>query len=231
MSTGSMTSRGAVAVLSASALLVPGSALGEETCGAETPEAVYTSVVEAAEKEDVGAMFACLAPDERAEMTMMMVVMSGFMVGMAGMAAEMGEETAEALAEDGSLQKAEAEAELAAMTERWEEILERHGLAELMDASGDFDETVAAESGSSAEALAGVDQAALVNDLVAFLSEFGDEGSGASHTGPMGAPIGELEDLAIDGDSATGRVGDEEVRFLRVDGRWYVSTGGLDELD
>jgi hypothetical protein len=228
-----MVSRGIVSLLcSAGVILLPVAALGADPGGAETPEAVYARALAAAETEDVGEMFACLAPEERAETTMMMVVMTGFMVGMAGMAAEMGGEMGEAFVDESSpegaaqleAQKAEAAAQVGSMTERWEEILERHGLSEMMEGPEPED------GASAAAALADVDQGALVNELVTFLDEFGDDEGSGDTASSMAAPIGELEDLAVDGDSATARVGEEDVRFERVDGRWYI-TGGLDELD
>ena len=234
MSRGPMASRGAVAVLCASGVvLAPLLALAADSGGAETPEAVYARVVAAAESEDVGAMFDCLAPEERAQTTLMMVVMTGFMVGMAGMASEMGGEMGEALVDEGSAegkaelaaQKAEAEAEIAAMTGRWEAILKEHGLEEMMEGPEPED------GASAAEALEGVDQGALVNELIAFMEEFSDEEEAGTDSSPFTAPVGELEDLVVDGDSATARVGEEEVQFVRVDGRWYLTTGGLEEMD
>ncbi|MEZ5333208.1 MAG: hypothetical protein R2991_14460 [Thermoanaerobaculia bacterium] len=227
-------SRGAAAVLAAGALFQPVVGSAEETGGAETPEAVYARVVAAAESEDVGEIFACLAPEERAETTMMMVAMTGFMVGMAGMAADMGGEMGDAFAEGAAAetaesmaaQKAAAAAEAAALSERWEGILDRHGLKDTMtDVSLDDTKT------DAVAALAGVDQTALINDLMAFLDDIGEENGSDVDPNPLTAPVGELEDLVVDGDRATARVGEEEVRFVRVDGRWYLSMGGLEELD
>lgn len=221
-------------MLAVGALLAPTLGLAEETGGAESPEAVYARVVEAAENEDVGEIFSCLAPEERAETTMMMVAMTGFMVGMAGMAAEMGGEMGEAFVEEGSAeakeelaaQKADAAAQAAALAERWEAILDRHGLKDTMtDVSLDETET------NAVEALAGIDQKALINDLMAFLEDIGEENGSGADPNPITAPVGELEDLVVNGDSATAHVGKEEVHFVRVDGRWYLSTGGLEELD
>lgn len=234
MSRAPMASRSVLAVLCASAvLLAPPLALAADGGGGETPEAVYARVVAAAENEDVGETFACLAPEERAQTTLMMVVMTGFMVGMAGMATEMGGELGEAFVDDGSeeakaalaKQQAEAGAKAAAMTERWEAILAKHGLEEMLEGPEPED------GASAAKALEGIDQAALVNELVAFLEEFGDEEATDGDAGPFTAPVGELEDLVVEGDAATAHVGEEEVRFVRVDGRWYLTTGGLDELE
>jgi hypothetical protein len=70
----------------------------------------------------------------------------------------------------------------------------------------------------------GVDQVSLIRDLMQLLESLpGDERSGES--GPVDLPEGELTDVAIDGDHATGKLGDESVDFVRVDGRWYLDLG------
>jgi hypothetical protein len=40
--------------------------------------------------------------------------------------------------------------------------------------------------------------------------------------GPFELQKGELENLKIEGDKATGTVGGDPINFARIDGRWYV---------
>lgn len=210
--------------------------------GAATPQELVQRLAAAAEAEDFGELAACVAPDDRAALTMMMLLGAGMMAAFAqmgaGLAEGMAEGLAEAFAEEGgeaaaeaaeppSAEEAAAEAaaaaERAAMAERaaaavarYEEILERHGVEKLMDENPDPGSPEAA-----AELLAEVDQPALIADLFDLMKNaFPGEGGGDAM--PIAITTTELSDLVVEGDRAHGRVGDEEVDMVRVDGRWYL---------
>ena len=209
--------------------------------GAATPQELIVRLAAAAESEDFGELAACVAPDDRAALTMMLLVGAGMMaafaqmgVGMAesmaeGMAEAFGAETepgeaAEPTAEEVAAEKAAA-AERAAAAEKaaavvrgYEELLERHGVAELMEQ----DPNPEATGPEAAAALfAGIDQPALIRDLFTFMkTAFPEEA--AAEPMPIQITTTELTDLVIDGDTAHGRVGEEEVDMVRVDGRWFL---------
>ena len=208
--------------------------------GGESPEAVVERVRAAAENEDLGEMAACLSPSDRSTLSLTMVMMTGMVVAFASMGAEMGAGMAEGMAEafedeemsdeakrerdaEMAAQRDEAAAGVAAITGEYEAILERHGLMELMSDDDAMDDA------DPAAMLAGVDQVALLQDLMGFLdampgeSEEGEEGDGGGGDSPVDVPHGELTGLAVDGDHATGKLGDEDVEFVKVDGRWYLS--------
>ncbi len=204
-----------------------------EPPGAATPEALIDRMMAAAEAGDMAEMAACMVPEERAEMTAMMVAMAGMMVAfmdMGGaMAAELGEGLAEAFGEgdmtaeeqaeqDAEREAAEAEAakEVAAVTQQYQEILSRHGLEDLMAAEEAGDDV-------DLDALLGdVDQVALLRDLMGFLEEIGDEEEGAT-AGGAEMPD-EITDLQVDGSQATAKAGDETLELVEIDGRWYFKS-------
>lgn len=211
--------------------------------GGESPEAVVERMRAAAESEDLGEMAACLSPDDRATLSLTMVMMTGMVMAFAAMGAEMGEGMAEGMAEafedeemsdeakrerdaEMAAQRDEAAAGVAAITGEYEAILERHGLMELMS------DDAAMDDADPAAMLAGVDQVALLQDLMGFLenlpgeSEEGDDGE----DGPVDVPEGELSGLVIDGSTAHGLIGDEEVDFVEVDGRWYLSLDLMEQM-
>jgi len=207
--------------------------------GGESPEAVVERMRAAAESEDLGEMAACLSPDDRATLSLTMVMMTGMVMAFAAMGAEMGEGMAEAFEDEEmsdeeraaakaerDAEKAEAMAEIEEMGRQFEAIVEKHGLEEVMDDDSNMDDA------DPAELLAGVDQVALLQDLMGFLenlpgeSEEGDDGA----DGPVDVPEGELTGLVVDGSTAHGMIGDEEVDFVKVDDRWYLSLNLIEEM-
>jgi hypothetical protein len=211
--------------------------------GGESPEAVVERMRAAAESEDLGEMAACLSPDDRATLSLTMVMMTGMVMAFAAMGAEMGEGMAEGMAEafedeemsdeeraaakaERDAEKAKATAEIEQMTKQFEALVAKHGLEEAMADDSDMDDA------DPAEVLAGVDQVALLQDLMGFLenlpgeSEEGDDGE----DGPVDVPEGELSGLVIDGSTAHGLIGDEEVDFVEVDGRWYLSLDLMEQM-
>jgi hypothetical protein len=201
----------------------------EVTYGAESPQALVDQVKQASADEDLAQMAALMAPDDRATLSLTMTMMLGMVIAFSQMGGEMAGGMAEGMAEafGGEISaedKAKAEAEkAAAMAEvkklegRYEEILASHGVSDLLQQEP-------AEGTPPGELMKGVDQVSLIRDLMQLLESLpGDERSGES--GPVDLPEGELTGVAIDGDHATGKLGDESVDFVRVDGRWYLDLG------
>lgn len=210
--------------------------------GAATPQELVARVTKAAEARDFAELAACLAPEDRAAMSLMLVLGAGMMVAFSQMGAGLAEGMAEGMAEafGAELEQAEeapeaaaaraAETErLAGLTGRYEELLERHGIAKLME---EDPEPEATGPEAAARLLASVDQVALIADLMGFMGEVFPE---AAEEEPVAVPVGELTDLVIEGDTARGRIGEEEGRFVRVDGRWFLAMeedeGGEDGED
>jgi hypothetical protein len=221
----SRSARRGVALFAVMALFVPVVGLAAEE-GGESPEAVVEGLKAAAEAEDFPAMMRLLAPEARTEVTLGMVMGVSMMIAFAQMGTAMGGAMGEALTdeEDPEAQaelekaKAEADAETAKLQARLEEVFVKHGLDEAMS-----DESTEEDPEAMAAMLEGVDQPALVGDLVDIMKDFDDEGGQMS-----GPPVGELEDLVIDGDRAKGTVAGEPAEFVRIDGRWFFSPPGLD---
>jgi hypothetical protein len=211
-----------VLCLATAAVAGEGAAAGARADGAESPEALVAAL---AKVEKPWQAMPYMVPDERAQMSMAMLVGAQMMVAMSqfgiGMAEGMGEGVEEAMsAEDRremDAQLAAAREQSAAMEARMQEILARHELTEAFAGDGPADE-------AALEALlVRVDHVALLRDLFALMEELG-----ASEGTPDESmkKVGELRDLEVTGDTATGMVGDEEMRFRRIDGRWYMSMEG-----
>jgi hypothetical protein len=207
-----------------------------EPYGGESPQAVVERMKAAAETEDLGEMAACLAPQDRAALSLTMVLVTGMVMAFASMGAGMGEamgeamedamgEMTEAEKQEMAQKKAEADAQVEEMQGRYEAILEKHGLSGIMDADSEL-----GADGDPEAALEGVDQVALLEDMMGFLESLPGEEGESAESAPMDVPTGDLTDLAVDGDKATGMLGDEEVEFVKVDGRWYVSLNLKEKL-
>jgi hypothetical protein len=117
--------------------------------------------------------------------------------------------------------KREAKEKAEALREQHAAILNRYGLQKRMD---DLQRQGEVGNGSPEGAieglLAGVDERALIVDLMGFMESLG-KSQGGSGKKPMELPP-DVTDYAIDGDHATAKAGGDVVRFVRVDGRWYV---------
>ena len=196
--------------------------------GGETPQAVVARLRAAADGKDMAEVMACLAPDARREMAMMMTAGVGMMVAFAGMGSEMAGGMAEALSgeETTAEQKAElekgkreAEEKTAALVKRYEAILEKHRITEAMNDDTPVPDEPEARRAALAKALANTDEIALITDLMAMMGELGGEEGMKSSPVDLGP---EVTDYEIEGDRATAKAGDEVVRFVKVDGRWYV---------
>jgi hypothetical protein len=212
-------------------LLLAAPVLAGAPPGAETPQALVARLRQAAEKKDLAEMMACLAPDARREMALMMVAGAGMMVAFMSMGEGMGEmagEMAEGLSgeELSAEQRAQIEAgkkemadKAAALTKQYEGILERHGVTAMMEDDSPLPEDPAARSAALAKLFGDTDDIALVTDLMALMRELG-EGKGGEEPSPVSLP-GEVTDYSIDGARATAKAGDETIHFVKVDGRWY----------
>src|SRR5262245_24005959 len=95
------TSRATSAVALCLSLALVGSPLAaaKVQAGAESPEALVARIESAAQKGDIGEIAACLAPDDRAEMALALVVGAGMMIGFLGMSGDMGAAMAEGVSE------------------------------------------------------------------------------------------------------------------------------------
>ncbi len=204
--------------------------------GAESPEGVWKRLSAAAENDDFAEMANCMAPEDRAMMTFGLYFAGAMMVGMSSMALGMGEGMSDAFSEDMSdedkaeqeKQKKEAEAKIKKMTDKWSAIEKKYNLDEdSINMGGDE----ADQKKQIASLFENVDQAALIKDLADFLkNDLGEEaGEGFSKKGDI--PKGDLENLKIDGDKAQGTVSDDEVFFIKVDGRWYLDATAMESSE
>ena len=224
--------RTAVAAALMLSLVVPRLVLAADAGGAASPQALVARLQAAAEKNDFAEMAACIAPDERAEMALMMAVMGGMVIAFMDMGGEMASGLAEGMAEGitgeklDDQQKAEvdkAKAEIgkksAELQKRYEGILAKYGLDKKLEAAG---EDLAGDDGpapgKARELLTGVDDVALLRDLMALFKDLGEE-SGKEDKA-VDIPT-DVTDYKIEGDTATAKSGDEVITFVKVDGRWY----------
>jgi hypothetical protein len=208
----------------------PGRAPAAEAPGAATPEALVARLQAAAESGDLVEVAACMTPDDRAEMTVGMLVVTGMMVAFSQMGGEMAEGMAEGMADafgegepSGEQRaavdagRAEMEAKAGELEARYTAILDKHGLAERMEADPP-ENTGGTGTQAMREMLAGVDDVALLGDLFGLLEEIGE---GDAMSGESKLPEGPIEVVSVEGDRATARAGDQTVEMVRIDGRWY----------
>jgi hypothetical protein len=206
-----------------------------EPPGGETPQAVVARARAAAENKDFAELAACMAPADRGEMAVGLLMASSMMVAFldvgnemaSGMAEAMGAEAEQAPAPEPDPQAEEVTAKAEALRLRHEEILAKHGLTDRLEAGPGF-EASEDPAAAAAKLLEGVDTIALIGDLTGLLGELGESGWDEESGGPL-RPGVEITDYAIDGDAATARGGDEVIEFVRVDGRWYLRAPAEDE--
>ncbi len=199
-----------------------------EPPGADSPQALVERMTAAAESGDFAEMAACMTPEARAEMAIMMVAMGGMMIAFMEMGSDMagtmvegmteavtGEEpTAEQKAEIEAGQR-EAAAEMAAARALYEDILRRHGLEEMLS-----EEAAGPAPGEDlSNLLEGVDEIALLSDMMALLEDIGEDDAQAE-SAPFESP-GEFGEIEVHGDRATAAAGDDVLEFVLIDGRWY----------
>jgi len=205
--------------------------------GAASPEALVARMKAAAAKQDIAELAACMSPKTRTEMAMGMYLGATMMVAFSQMGLEMGEAMAEGMAEGmaeamggtvseedrakAEASKKEARAQADAMREGYNALVAKYGLPQL-PAEGEPETEMPQEEAE--RVFAALDQGAFAADVIRFLESLpGDEPKpSADEASPVRIPDGPLENLAIEGDAATGTVGGETLRFVRIDGRWYV---------
>jgi hypothetical protein len=226
-----MSSRRSLALCLAFTFLVfPAAATAAAPPGAATPQELVKRMTAAAEKGDIAEIANCLAPEDRAELTMGMVAGIGMMVAFMGMGGDMAAGMAEGMTEGmtgeemTAEQKAEMEkgkkeaaAKAEEMQKKYEGILARHKLDKIME-EGSVDEGPDATVAMAAK-LEGVDQGALLADLMAMLEGLGEEKKEAAPSA-LDVPKN-VRDYKIEGDRATAQSDDETLEFVRVKGRWY----------
>jgi hypothetical protein len=214
--------------------LLPDAAAAATPNGAESPQALVARLNAGAKAGDFGEIAACMMPEDRAEMAVGLLAGAGMMVAFMGMGGEMAGNMAEGMAEamgGGEMtkeQKAEAEKakkqaadQVAAMKGRYEGILKKHGLDKKLEGDGMPEPKEGEAPGVAARRLLeGVDEVALLRDLMGFMEQMGKEGEeGAKEA--FETPK-EVRDYKIEGDRATAKSGDETLEFAKVDGRWYL---------
>jgi len=215
----------AICLLAAAVVFAPLQARAA-TEGADSPQGVVDGLRVAGEAKDFAGIARLLEPESRAEMTVSLIIgttmmvafaqMGGELVGGMGEAFAVEEESAEAKAER-ERQQAEAEKVGAELQERLEAVFAKYGVDETMGDGMEVDDEAGPEA--LVAALDGVDQPALIGELLGIMSSLGDGGEDDMTSMPMG----ELENLEIEGDRATGTVNSEPAEFVRIDGRWYFA--------
>lgn len=181
--------------------------LAGEPEGGDTPQAVFEAAQKAGANKDLGALAKLVAPSERAMLAF------GTDMGV-GMFIEFYEgEKAPELKK--KYQEIQQKYEIKTETEENEEPLQI--------TSETPQEVIDAHMRERAKKLYGhVDVVSYVPELMAIMfsmPEMADQ--------PV-FPHKELSDLKIDGDQATGTADDKELKFIREDGRWYLTADIMD---
>jgi hypothetical protein len=229
-----------IAVLVMGALVAPAQASGSPAAGAQaseaqsyaggaaTPQELMERFRQAADEGDLAGIAACLAPEDRAGMSFGLILATGMMAAMGGLAAEMGEGFTEAFEEEmPEGEKAEADSEMTAMRKKTEElnarlegVLTRYGVTDMMEETPSPAQSSGGEASGAelAAAMADVDQIGLIGELGALMRELGEGGEESS----SGMPEGGIENLVIEGDRGTATLGGEPVELVRIDDRWFL---------
>ncbi len=202
----------------------------QRVMGAETPEALVARMKAAAKAQDIAEMAACMSPDTRTEMAMGMYLGATMMVAFSQMGLEMGGAMADGMGEmmsDEDKKKAEenmkeGRAQVAKLHDDYNALVGKYGLPKL-PAEGE-PEAADMPKEEAERVFASIDQGAFVADVMKLLESMpsDDPKPSADEASPIKIPDGPLENLQIAGDAATGSVGDEELQFVRIDGRWFV---------
>jgi hypothetical protein len=214
--------------------LAPALAVAEPP-GASSPQALVDRMKRAAEKEDLGEIVACLSGKARGEMTMGLYMGATMMVAFSQMGVEMGGSMAESLGEDASAedrkkaeaQLADARAQAAKLQQDYDVLMAKYGLPTMPKEGEPEPQISEQEIGAIFERL---DTSAFAGDVLAFMKSMpGAEETPAGEAAPVKLGSGVIADLAIDGDTATGTIDGEAVRFVRENGRWFFDAEPADE--
>ena len=193
-----------------------GSAGGGGPGGADSPEALVAKVRGLVEKEDFAGVINLMAPEERPLMSMgilMVSKMAPMMMG--GLAGGLGGDEA----------KAEIATKMKPVEDAMAAALAKHHMDKIdMEAAGTSLMGGTPEDAAKwmKEQAPGLDHGAFVADVMGAMSKLGDDAAGQA-TKKFKSLGGELENLKIDGDKATGTIGGEPAEFVKVAGRWYLS--------
>ncbi len=170
--------------------------------GGSSPEDVFLRARAAARDDDVSELLRLLAPDAQAELCLMMYLGTRMMIAMTGQTPERAEGAEQANRDLRALMKKNGATELdpgAPLPDLNDPVLRRAAAREMFG---------------------GVDFPTFFTDLQAIAERLGSTGGGMRLK--QNSIDGELTDLTLEGDRATGKVGDRTHLFVRVDGRWYV---------
>jgi hypothetical protein len=206
-----------------------------EPPGADTPQAVIARLEKAGQAKDLPGMAACLAPEDRTEITKGMLLASTMMVAFAQMGPGMADQMAEGMSglgddsehpknvQDKAKEKAErdkqtqeAQKKVKELETQYRAILKKHGLPDFFSEDGQKK----AGPDEADALLQKVDQIALLDDLMGFLDKM-DTKETKEVEKPFEMP-GKVTDYKIQGDRATAKAGKETVDFVKVDGRWFM---------
>jgi hypothetical protein len=201
--------------------------------GAETPEALVERMKAGAAKEDFSEIAACLTPKNRTEMAMAMYMGATMMVAFADMAADMGGAMAEGMAGLGGdaaapsaedkakaeAQKAKAKEEIAGFKTAYNNLVTKYGLPAIpKEGEPEKPEPTKEEI---EKLFANIDHGAFLTDAMAVMKAMPGDNQ-AADASPVKIPEAGLTNLKIEGDKATGNVGEEAFTFVKIDNRWYV---------
>jgi hypothetical protein len=206
-----------------------------EAPGADSPQAVIARLEKAAQAKDLPGMAACLAPEDRTEITKGMLLAATMMVAFAQMGPGMADQMAEGMstlgddsenpktAQEKAKEKAErdkqtqeAQKKVKEMETQYRAILKKNGLPDFFSEDGQKK----ADPDKADALLQKVDQIALLDDLMGFLEKM-DTGENQEPEKPFELP-GKVTDYKIQGDRATAKAGKETVDFVKVGGRWFM---------
>lgn len=226
---------GMLAALSVLAVALGGAAAERDGGGAPSPEALLARVRTAAAGDVVGVIVCCLAPDDRVDIALELVIAAGVAVDflraeLPSMIREMERgfaprpRTAEQQAAVDAA-SAEVAARVGALAAGFDRLLQRHGLPVWLK-PGQEPPPEVADPRTTVRAMVGaLDQAALLRDVLAYLDELGLGHRREELGGRLAEPWrggASVSDLRIEGDEATGRMGATPVQMVRRDGRWYL---------
>lgn len=213
-----------------------GSAAERAPAGAASPEALLARVHTAAAAGDgVAMVVCCLAPDDRIDVALELVIAAAVAADYArqelpSMLQQMehavapGSRTTE---QQAALEAARAEvtARVTTLVARFDRLLQRHGLPLWLKPGQEPPPEVREPGIEVREKVGALDQAVLLRDTLAYLDELGlghrREELQRSLNGPWrtGARV---TDLRVKDDQAWGRLGTATVEMVRQDGRWYL---------
>ena len=192
-------------VVAAIALLSVLPTQAAELAGGATPDEVFERMRSAAADANYREMASCITPQGRAEIGVMMFLVAGMSSAFTQMGEEMAAEMAEA-SDSEVPQPPEGED----LNKKLAALLDRHGLDQkTLEAAGPSTGTLPKQ----------LESPEFFVDILSFIDEIpGEEGAAEQFQ----IPDGDLSGLSIDGEQASARFGEEQIDFVKLDGRWYL---------